>query len=83
MTCILKDAYLSLRERPRRIMTLFVLLSLGNLGLGALLAAHGALVEDGILTFRAINLVVGIMPLVILIVYIVNFLLRNRETEAE
>ena len=83
VTCILKDAYLSLRERPRRIMTLFVLLSLYNLSLGALLAAHGELVEDGILTFRAINLVVGIMPLVILIVYIVNFLLGNREREAE
>ena len=39
--------------------------------------------EDGILTFRAINLVVGIMTLVILIVYIVNFLLGNREREEE
>ena len=52
-------------------------------GLGALMAAHGELVEDGILTFRAVNLVMGIMTLVILIVYIVNFLLRSRETEEE
>lgn len=83
VTCILKDAYLSLREHPRQVMTLFVLLSLGNLGLGALQAAHGKLVEDGILTFRAVNLVVGFMTLVILIVYIVNFCLRDRETETE
>ena len=48
VTCILKDAYLSLLERPRRIMILFVLLSLVNLGLSALMAAHGKLVEDGI-----------------------------------
>ena len=81
--CILKDAYLSLLERPRRIMILFVLLSLVNLGLSALMAAHGKLVEDGILTFRAVNLVVGIMTLVILIVYIANFLLRSRKTEEE
>lgn len=83
VTCILKDAYLSLREHPRQIMTLFVLLSLCNLGLGVLQAAHGKLVEDGILTFRVVNLVVGIMTLAILMVYIVNFLLRDRETEAE
>ena len=83
VTCILKDAYLSLLERPRRIITLFALLSLSNLGLGTLQAAHGKLVEGGILTFRAVNLVVGIMTFVILMVYVVNFLLRDRETEAE
>ena len=83
ITCILKDAYLGLRERPRLVMTMFVLLSLVNLGLGAVQAANGNLVEDGILTFRVINLVVGAITLVILIIYIVNFLLYRREEEAE
>ena len=83
VTCILEEAYLSLRERPRRIMTLFVLLALVNLGLGAVQAAGGKLVENGILTFRAVNLVVGAMTLVILMVYIVNILLSGREAEAE
>lgn len=81
VTCILKDAYLSLRERPRRIMTLFVILSAVNLGLGGIQIAGGGLVEDGVLTFRAMNLVVGAMILLILIVYLVNVLLREREEE--
>jgi len=36
-------------------------------------------VEDGMLTFRAVNPILGVEVLVILIVYIVNHLLRNRE----
>lgn len=83
VTCILKDAYLSLREKPRTVMTLFTLLTLANLGFGGVYAASGGLVENGVLTFRAVNPIIGVATLVILIVYIVNHLLRNREEEAE
>ncbi len=82
VTCILKDAYLSLREKPRTVMTLFTLLTLANLSFGGVYAASGGLVENGVLTFRAVNPIIGVATLVILIVYIVNHLLRNRE-EAE
>ena len=81
VTCILKDAYLSLRERPRRIMTLFVLLTVFNLGVGTEQAVKGKLVEDGVLTFRVTNLVAGALTLVILLIYILNFLLGNRGEE--
>lgn len=80
--CILKDAYLSLKEKPRQVMTLFVVLSVVNLGFGGVAWADGTLVEDGVLTFRAVNPIVGLLTLVILIVYLVNNALRNKE-EAE
>ena len=83
VTCILKDAYLSLREKPRTIMTFFALLSIVNLGFGGMYALSGDLVEDGVLTFRAVNPIIGLATLVILIVYIVNHLLRPRDEEAE
>ena len=83
VTCILKDAYLSLREKPRTVMTMFVLISAVNLGFGVLYALSGDLVEDGVLTFRAVNPIIGVVTLVILIVYTVNHLLRDREEEAE
>ena len=83
VTCILKDAYLSLREKPRVVMTMFALLSVLNLGFGVMHGLHGELVEDGVLTFRAVNPIIGLATLVILIVYIVNHLLRSREEEAE
>lgn len=81
VTCILKDAYLSLREKPRQVMTLFTLTAAVNLGIGGIYLWSGKLVEDGILTYRAVNLILGLMVLVILVVYIVNFLLRDREEE--
>ena len=83
ITCILKDAYLSLREKPRTVMTMFALMSLINLGFGVMQGVSGDLVEDGVLTFRAMNPIIGTATLVILVVYIVNHLLRSREEEAE
>ena len=68
ITCILKDAYLSLREKPRTLMTFMFHISPG-------------LTENGVLTYRAVNPIMGTATLVILIVYIVNYLLRLREEE--
>lgn len=82
VTCIVKDAYLSLKEKPRHIMTLFAIISIVNIVLGAVHLCDGDLVENGILTFRCTNLVVGVMTTVVLVVYIVNALLRRQE-EAE
>ena len=79
VTCILKDAYLGLREKPRQIMTLFTLIAAFNLGLGGMYLYSGDLVVDGILTFRAVNPILGFTILIILAVYIVNFLLQDRE----
>lgn len=82
VTCIVKDAYLSLKEKPRHIMTLFAIISIVNIVLGAVHLCDGDLVVNGILTFRCTNLVVGVMTTVVLVVYIVNALLRRQE-EAE
>jgi len=76
--CILKDAYISLKEKPRKVMTLFAVLSVVNLGFGGVVWADGSLVENGVLTFRAVNPIVGLLTLVILVVYLVNYVLRNR-----
>lgn len=81
VTCILKDAYLSLREKPRTVMTFFALLSAVNLGLGVMYHISPGLTENGVLTYRAVNPIMGTATLVILIVYIINYLLRLREEE--
>ena len=81
VTCILKDAYLSLREKPWVVMTMFALLTLLNLGFGVMHGLHGELVEDGVLTFRAVNPILGAATLLILIVYIADHLLRDRAEE--
>ena len=77
--CIVKDAYLSLKEKPRTVMTLFAVIAALNLVIGAGYLADGGLVEDGVLTARAVNPICGVMVLVILAVYVVNYTLGKRE----
>ena len=71
--CIVKDAYLSLKEKPRTVMTMLTVVSILNRVLG------GLVMENGILTFAAVNGICGIMVLVILVIYMVNYLLGRRE----
>ena len=77
--CIVKDAYLSLKEKPRTIMTLLTVVGSLNLAIGIMNWKNGRVVQDGILTFGAANGICGIMVLVILAVYVVNHLLAKRE----
>lgn len=79
VTCILNDAYLSLKEKPRKVMTCFVLLTVLNLAIGAINVMNGTVVEDGGLAPGSVNLIVGVTTLVILAVYVVNYLLAQQE----
>ena len=79
ITCILNDAYLSLKEQPGKVVTALVVTAFVNLAIGAGYLIHGKFVEDGILTIRSVNLICGIMVLVVLVVYAVNRLLAQRE----
>ena len=77
--CIVKDAYLSLKEKPRAIMTLLAVVSVLNLAIGFMNWKHGQVVKDGILTYSAVNGICGVITLTILVIYVVNYLLAKRE----
>ena len=77
--CIVKDAYLSLKEKPRTIMTLLTVIALLNLSIGAMNLKNGRVVKDGVLTYGAVNGICGVLMLTILVVYVVNYLLAKRE----
>ena len=77
--CIVKDAYLSLKEKPRRIMTLLTVITAMNLFIGGMNLKCGQVVKDGILTYGAVNGICGVTTLTILVVYVVNYLLAKRE----
>ena len=82
VSCILNDAYLSLKEKPGKVMVTLAVIAALNLSIGAVHLTDGGLVEDGLLTIRAVNPICGVMVLVILAVYGANYLLGQRE-EAE
>ena len=77
--CIVKDAYLSLKEKPRKIMTLLAVVSVLNLAIGAMNLKNGRVVESGVLTYGAVNGICGVITLTILVVYVVKYLLAKRE----
>lgn len=79
VTCIRKDAYLSLKEKPGTVMTMFAIIGVVNLALGGVYIASGDMVQDGILTFHAVNPIFGLMALLILLVYLVNYVLERGE----
>ncbi len=77
--CITKDAYLSLKEKPRSVMTLFAVIALVNLLIGGVHLANGELVENGVLTGQAVNLIGGVTFLIIMVVCLVNYLMGKKE----
>ena len=77
--CIVKDAYLSLKENPRKIMTLLAVITAMNLFIGGMNLKCGQVVKDGSLTYGAVNGICGVTTLTILVVYVVNYLLAKRE----
>ena len=63
--CIHKEAYISLNENASRLKICFILTGLLNLIIGLKHCFSGDIIENGILTFRSINLLCGIFLLFI------------------
>lgn len=82
VVCIRKEAYLSLYEKPGKVMVLFSGLAAFNIGVGAMYLLEGSMVEDGVLTFRAVSPMLGVMLLVIMVIYAVH-LAGRKEEDAE
>ena len=79
--CIRKEAYLSLHEKPGKVMALFAGIAAFNISIGAVYLINGSMVENGVLTFRSTNLICGVMLLIIMGIYAVHLMGRKEETE--
>ncbi|MDD3919675.1 MAG: hypothetical protein PHO41_00655, partial [Eubacteriales bacterium] len=78
--CIKKDAYISFMEKPRVYVVMFSILG----GINAMIVlgsiASGApFIKDGLLTFRAANLVCAILLLTLAVV----LLIKSRKDDAD
>lgn len=83
ITCILKDAYMSLYENAKGVLILFVLAALLNFGITAGNIAHGTkLIEDNKLSGSSINLMIGIIFIIISAVF-AGKLLYDKKQEQE
>lgn len=79
--CIRKEAYISLNESAFRFKVMFSILGVVNIGFGLMACFHGEMIEDGVLTFRCLNLLCGIFLLVIAILLHIHTKLIEKEEE--
>lgn len=83
ITCILKDAYMSLYENAKGVLILFVAVGLLNFGVTAGNIAHGMkLIEDNKLSASSLNLMVGIVFMIVAAVF-AGKLLYDKKQEKE
>ena len=61
LRCVWTDAYFALREKPKTWGRIFVAMLLVNAALGVMVILDGDMVEGGLLTFPAANLLIAAM----------------------
>lgn len=84
VNCILNDAYLSLKEKPRNIIVLLVFAALSNFAVAIInIRQENYFISNGMLSFHAVNLIVGFMLLVILIVFIIKLRIDSKTVKTE
>jgi zinc transporter ZupT len=79
ITCIFKEAYLSLNEKPKRVLAVFSLLGVVNLLGGGAQCAAGKAFKDGKLLDGSLNLFTGILFIVLTIMMAVKFWMDKKE----
>lgn len=66
--CIRKEAYISLNENAKKINIVFLVIGIANLLIGVSHCFSGGMIQDGVLTFRSLNLICGIFMMIMSIV---------------
>ena len=79
--CIWNDGYFSINENPKRLVVIFVAVTVMNLLIFFMNALHGEVIVDGVVTFRIVNLLVAIMSFIVLGVLFLKKVVDKREDD--
>lgn len=77
--CIWNEGYISMNENPKKVMAALAIVGAANLCIGIAELSGGQLIENGMLTIRSINLLIGMEVLIIVAVQLVKFALDKKE----
>ena len=80
LRCVWTDAYFALREKPKTWGRIFAAMLVINAALGVMVILDGDMVEDGLLTFPAANLLIAAMFAALLITMALK---RRRDAREE
>ena len=79
---VVRDAYLSLREKPRSTVILSALMIAMNLLIGIPKLTDGRVFQNGQMTFDGVSLVIAAMFAVILAVFVIHWIRGRRDGAA-
>lgn len=84
ITCIIKDAYMSLYENPKGIIILFLIAAVINIAVGIGNILHGdKLIENGTILYNSVNLMIGVLFLIIVGVFCGKLIYDRRQENEE
>lgn len=69
---ILKDGYIAINENPRRVEIVFLIVGAANIFVVALSVLEGHFFENGVISYSAVNLIVGVMIWCMLVLLLVK-----------
>ena len=81
--CVIKDAYFSLRARRKALVIIFLAAGVINLCFGLESAFGGEIIEGGILSLNAVNLLTGASCLYLGLMMLGRALYERRQGDAE
>lgn len=82
--CIMKDAYMSLYENVKGVVIMFLAVAILNIAIGIGNIVDGMpLLENGVISVRWTNLIVGVLFLYILPVFIGRVIYNNKQLEED
>lgn len=82
--CIVKDAYMSLYENAKGVVIMFSAIALLNIAIGIGNIVDGMpLIENGVISVRCANLIVGLLFVYILPVFIGRVIYNNKQLEED
>ncbi|MBP3460773.1 MAG: hypothetical protein J6K58_16405 [Lachnospiraceae bacterium] len=79
--CIWHEGYFSLNENPKKVLIVFAVIAIMNFAVFAVQLNRGNVIENGILTFRCVNLLCGIMFLIVFGVLLIKAICNKKEME--
>ncbi len=80
---VLNEGYFSLNKNPRRVVILFAIIAAGNLLIGLAQIPLGRFFVNGVISFPAVNVMLGLMMLFVLILLFVKRFCKKESEEGQ
>ncbi len=82
--CIWNEGYVSLNQNPKKVCVVLGGICVVNLIYGVLSISDGSIVQDGMLTFRSVNLIAGLVCMLLLPqMWLKHYIDTHREQDEE